>query len=49
MIIERLMLSICGQWPQFPDQLQDVAEQMPGNGDLGHLKRNDRGSRLSRV
>ena len=27
------------RWPQFRDQPQDVAEQMPGNGDLGHLKR----------
>ena len=28
-----------GRWTQFRDQPQDVAEQMPGNGDLGHLKR----------
>src|ERR1700730_15768333 len=28
-----------GRWTQFRDQPQDVAEQMPGDGDLGHLKR----------
>jgi hypothetical protein len=27
-----------GRWTQFRDQPQDVAEQMPGDGDLGHLQ-----------
>jgi hypothetical protein len=25
-------------WPQLCDQPQNLLEQMPGNGDLGHLE-----------
>ena len=39
MTTERVTQSINGRRPQFPNQPQDVGEQVSRNGDLSHLER----------
>jgi hypothetical protein len=40
MTIGSLMLVRGAAWPQLCNEPQNLLEQLPGNGDLGHLESN---------